>query len=294
MQTLNTQLVDFYPSGLQSLSIPAVVSSGRTFDCSRFQQAVECIVLDFVLTASLYVGWPATQHGCYWLTLCPAMFSLASNPALPGLSQALIGWLIRSLESSYQDGLNEYRCGLSWSIVHAFPGRHLVLGDEAPQCTQSMSMLDEQLAGSLLFPEFVPHRNPVWAAGGNCASGSMVWPCVSHNPPTPPCHATRRRAVSWLSSCHTWMMLLRLGVWQWLALVTITIGTSFPILLVQKVRVLEIGSRLIFPLLLLSCCDIYSTAPFMFLSTLLSLWHVSHSLLLTSWYLLCLQPFLHR
>lgn len=24
----------------------------------------------------------------------------------------------------------------------------------------------------------------------------------------PPCHSTRRRAVSWLSSCHTWMMLL--------------------------------------------------------------------------------------
>lgn len=64
----------------------------------------------------------------------------------------------------------------------------------------------------------------------------------------PPCHPTRRRAVSWLSSCHTWMMLLRLRVWQWLALVTITIGTSFRIHLVQKVCVLEIGRRLILPL----------------------------------------------
>lgn len=51
----------------------------------------------------------------------------------------------------------------------------------------------------------------------------------------PPCHTTRRRAASWLPSCHTWMMLLRLGVWQWLALVTITIRTSFLIHLVQKV-----------------------------------------------------------
>lgn len=51
-----------------------------------------------------------------------------------------------------------------------------------PQCTQSMPMLDEHLAGSALFPGFVPHRDPVWAAGGDCASGSMVWPCVSHPP----------------------------------------------------------------------------------------------------------------
>lgn len=101
----------------------------------------------------------------------------------------------------------------------------------------------------------------------------------------PPCHPTRRRAVSWLSSCHTWMMLLRLGVWQWLALVTITIRTSFLILLVQKVCVLEIGRRLIFPLSLLSCCAIYFTAPFMFLSSLLLLWRVNYSVLLTSWYL---------
>lgn len=53
---------------------------------------------------------------------------------------------------------------------------------EGPRCTQSVPMLDEQLAGSVLFPGFVPHRNPVWAAGGDCASGSMVWPCVSHPP----------------------------------------------------------------------------------------------------------------
>lgn len=83
----------------------------------------------------------------------------------------------------------------------------------------------------------------------------------------PPCHPTRRRAVSWLSSCHTWMMLLRLGVWQWLALVTITIRTSLLIHLVQKVCVLEIGRRLIFPLPLLSRCAIYCSAPFMFLSS---------------------------
>lgn len=43
-------------------------------------------------------------------------------------------------------------------------------------------MLDEHLAGLVLFPGFVPHRDPVWAAGGDCASGSMVWPCVSHPP----------------------------------------------------------------------------------------------------------------
>lgn len=39
----------------------------------------------------------------------------------------------------------------------------------------------EHLAGSLLFPGFVPHRDPVWAAG-DCASGTCVWPCVSHPP----------------------------------------------------------------------------------------------------------------
>lgn len=95
----------------------------------------------------------------------------------------------------------------------------------------------------------------------------------------PPCHTTRRRAVSWLSSCHTWMTLLRLRVWQWLASVTITIRTSFLIHLVQKVCVLEIGRHLIFPLPRLSHCAIHFGAPFMYL-LFLSLWHVSHSVLL--------------
>lgn len=43
-------------------------------------------------------------------------------------------------------------------------------------------MLDKHLAGSVLFPGFVLRRDPVWAAGGDCASGSMVWPCGSHPP----------------------------------------------------------------------------------------------------------------
>ena len=29
---------------------------------------------------------------------------------------------------------------------------------------------------------FVPDRNPVWATASDCASGRMVWPCVSHPP----------------------------------------------------------------------------------------------------------------
>lgn len=53
---------------------------------------------------------------------------------------------------------------------------------QGPQYTQGVSMLDEHLAGSVLFPGFVLHRDPVWAAGSDCASCSMVWPCVSHPP----------------------------------------------------------------------------------------------------------------
>lgn len=45
-----------------------IQSSGRTFDCNRFHQAVDYIILDFILLASLHFGWPAPQHGCYWLT----------------------------------------------------------------------------------------------------------------------------------------------------------------------------------------------------------------------------------
>lgn len=40
----------------------------------------------------------------------------------------------------------------------------------------------KHLASSGLFPGFVPLGDPVWAAGGDCASGSMVWPCVPHPP----------------------------------------------------------------------------------------------------------------
>lgn len=107
-------------------------------------------------------------------------------------------------------------------------------------------MLDEHLAGFLLFPESVLHKDPVWAVGGDDASGSMVWPCVSH----PLCHLNRRRASWWLSSRHTWMMLRCLRVWQWLALLTV----SSLIHLVQRVCVLEIGRHLILPLPLLSAC----------------------------------------
>lgn len=63
-----------------------------------------------------------------------------------------------------------------------FPWLPFGLWRQGPQCTHSVSMLDEHLAGSLLFPGFVPDRNPVWATGSDCASGSMVWPCVSHPP----------------------------------------------------------------------------------------------------------------
>ena len=58
----------------------------------------------------------------------------------------------------------------------------LVLGDSVP----SVSILNEHLAGSVLFPGSVPHRDPVWAAGGDCALGNMVWPCVSHPPLSSP------------------------------------------------------------------------------------------------------------
>lgn len=34
----------------------------------------------------------------------------------------------------------------------------------------------------LLFPGLVLRRDPVWAAGGDCASISMAWPCGSHPP----------------------------------------------------------------------------------------------------------------
>lgn len=76
-----------------------------------------------------------------------------------------------------------------------------------------------------------------------------------------------------------------LRVWQWLALVTITIRTSFLIHLVQKVCELEIGRRLILPLPLLSGCAIYFTALNPFLSTLVLLRHINCSVLFTLWYL---------
>lgn len=107
-------------------------------------------------------------------------------------------------------------------------------------------MLDEHLAGLLLFPESVLHKDPVWAVGGDYASGSMVWPCVSH----PLCHLNRRRVAWWLSSRHIWMILRCLRVWQWLALLTV----SSLIHLVQRVCVLEIGRHLILSLPLLSAC----------------------------------------
>lgn len=72
-----------------------------------------------------------------------------------------------------------------WTIVVNCPRfPWLLFGPRrrGPQNTQGVSMLDKHLAGSSLFPGFVPHRDPVWAAGGDCASGSMVWPCVSHPP----------------------------------------------------------------------------------------------------------------
>lgn len=72
-----------------------------------------------------------------------------------------------------------------WTIVvnrPRFPWLPCGLWRHGPQYTQGVSMLDEHLADSWLFPGFFPHRDPVWAAGGDCALGSMVWPCVSHPP----------------------------------------------------------------------------------------------------------------
>lgn len=68
-----------------------------------------------------------------------------------------------------------------WTIMVPFPWLPFGPRRQAPQDTQSW-ILDEHLAGAVLFPGFVPHRDPVWAAGGDCASCSMVWPCVSHPP----------------------------------------------------------------------------------------------------------------
>lgn len=107
-------------------------------------------------------------------------------------------------------------------------------------------MLDEHLAGLLRFPESVLHKDPVWAVGGDYASGSMVWPCVSH----PLCHLNRRRVAWWLSSRNIWMMLRCLRVWQRLALLTV----SSLIHLVQRVCVLEIGRHFNLPFPLPSAC----------------------------------------
>lgn len=253
-----------------------IQSSGRTFDCNRFHQAVDRLILDFILLASLHLGRPAPQHAHYWLTLRLTGVLIGQQPPHPcDLSQAMIGWLKRSLESSHQDGLNESRCGLSRSTVHAFPGRHEVRRDGAPQhdpgCADAGRAFGRQQhysqglspKGTLCGPLVVTVLQAAWCGH------------VCH---IPPCHPTRRRAVSWLSSCHTWMMLLRLRVWQWLALVTITIRTSLLIHLVQKVRVLEIGRHLIFPLPLLSPPGhLLQRSVYMFLSSAFSLEHVNHS-----------------
>lgn len=159
------------------------VDSGRTFDCNRFRQAVDCVILDFVLQASLHLGWPSSQHACYWLTPCLTKFSLAQQ-LRPACLEPSLDWMTQKISGKLSSGWSKWvdRCGLPWWIVGAFPGCHLVLGDRAPNSPRVCSMLDKHLAGSVLFPGFVPHWDPVWAAGGDCASGSMVWPCVSHPP----------------------------------------------------------------------------------------------------------------
>lgn len=68
-----------------------------------------------------------------------------------------------------------------WTIVvnrPRFPWLPLALRRQGPQCTHRAPMLGEHFG----WLGFVPDRNPVWATGGDCASGSMVWPCVSHPP----------------------------------------------------------------------------------------------------------------
>lgn len=53
---------------------------------------------------------------------------------------------------------------------------------QGPHYSHGVWMVDEHLVGSVQFPGLVLHKDPVWAAGSDCASCSMVLPCVSHPP----------------------------------------------------------------------------------------------------------------
>lgn len=87
-----------------------------------------------------------------------------------------------------------------------------------------------------------------------------AWSChVCH---IPPCHPTRRRAVSWLSSRHTWMMPLRLGVKLCLAFVTTR--TCFLIHLVQRSVGWRLAGFLFLPVTLLSDCLSFNCFDFVF------------------------------
>lgn len=129
-----------------------------TFDCNRFQQAVDCVVLDF-----LRPGRPSLQHDRYWPTP-------AHTPAPPASSQASI---FGKLSPGWPKPGYTWTCPRSptWSSE---TGAHSV-----PRARGRRTSI---WPARSLFPGFVPLGDPVWAAGGDCASGSMVWPCVSHPP----------------------------------------------------------------------------------------------------------------
>lgn len=190
--------------------------------------------LDFILRASRHLGWPASQHACYWLTpslnrapIGQQLHPPCLEPSLHWMTQKISG----SLSSGCSKGVEMWTTVGKWSwlpLAGLRPGPAILPG--CVWCWRSVwpaRCFSSRVCppmGTLCGPLVVTVLQAAWCGH------------VCHiPPPSPSCQPNRRRAASWRLSCHTWMMLLRLGVWQWLASVTITIGTSFLIHLVQKV-----------------------------------------------------------
>lgn len=112
-----------------------------------------------------------------------------------------------------------------------------------------------------------------WNSQGRSSTKTLCGPLVAsvlgaawccHVCHIPPCHPTRRRAVSWQSSRHTWMVPLRLRVKLWLAFVTTSTRTCFLIHLVQRSVGWRLAGFLFSPVTLLSDCRSFNCFDFVF------------------------------
>lgn len=122
-----------------------------------------------------------------------------------------------------------------------------------------------------------------WNSQGRSSTKTLCGPLVAtvlgaawccHVCHIPPCHPTRRRAVSCLSSRYTWMMPLRLRVKLWPAFVTTSTRTCFLIHLVQRSVGWRLAGFLFLPVTLLSDCRSFNCSDFVF-SPLHSSSHIS-------------------